>query len=156
MSKFTIRLVAAVSMAASLALPLAAHADLPGRHPAYLHALTDLRTARWLMAHQPGDRHVYANEDVAITEVDAAIGEIRHASFEDGKDLRDHPMADVPEHGSRLLRAIETLKQARNDIAGEEDNPEVHGLRDRAYAHIDRALWAAEQAHADWLRDAGR
>ena len=29
-----------------LALPLAANADLPGKHPYYLHALTDLRTAR--------------------------------------------------------------------------------------------------------------
>jgi len=47
------------------ALPSAAQ-DLPGRHPGYLHALTDLRTARWLLSHQPGDPRVYADEDVAI------------------------------------------------------------------------------------------
>jgi hypothetical protein len=25
------------------------------RHPAYLHALSDLRAARWLIQHRPGD-----------------------------------------------------------------------------------------------------
>ncbi|MEH2129414.1 MAG: hypothetical protein V7K86_01855, partial [Nostoc sp.] len=35
-----------------------AYADLPGKHPYYLHALTDLRTARWLLEHRPGDAAV--------------------------------------------------------------------------------------------------
>jgi len=135
-------------------VPLTSMAQqLPGKHPGYLHSLTDLRTARWLLSHQPGDAKVYGGEDVAITEVNAAIGEIKKASIDDGKDLNDHPAVDVKEHGSRLLRAIETLKAAHADISKEEDNPEVRELRHRALEHIDRALKAADQAHSEWLKE---
>ena len=134
--------------------PLSASAQtLPGKHPAYLHALTDLRTARWLLEHQPGDAKVYGDEDVAITEIDATIAEIKRASIDDKKDLKDHPKVDVREHGSRLLRSIETLKKAHADISKEEDNPEVRELRHRALEHLDRAIHAAEKAHAEWLKD---
>lgn len=132
---------------------IASAQDLPGRHPGYLHALSDLRAARWFLYHQDGDRKVYAEEDVGITEIDAAIREIKHAAIDDGKDLNDHPNVDTHEHGSRLLKAIETLKRARADLEREEDNPEVRGLRDRAWDHIDRAIHAAEKAHNEWLRD---
>lgn len=130
-----------------------ARADLPGKHPAYLHALTDLRTARWLLSHQPGDVRVYEGEDVAIDEVNAAIGEIKKAAVEDGKDIDDRKRVDVREHGSRLLRAIETLRKAEQDISQEEDNPESRGLKHRAQEHIERAVHAAEKAHAAWLRE---
>jgi len=133
-----------------------AWADLPGAHPGYLHALTDLRTARWLLSHQPGDVKVYGDEDVAINEINAAINDIKKASIDDGKNLDDHPSVDTHEHGSRLLRAIETLKKARADIAQEEDNPMVRDLRNRAYDHIDHAIHAADKAHAEWLRDMGK
>src|ERR1700729_114231 len=75
----------------TLTLPFAANADLPGKHPAYLHALSDLRAARWMLEHRPGDAAVSAHEDVAISEIDAAIGEIKHAAIDDGKDIHDHP-----------------------------------------------------------------
>lgn len=127
--------------------------QLPGKHPGYIHALTDLRTARWLLFHQPGDAKVYEGEDAAIQEVEALIGEIKHASIDDGKDLNDHPKVDAHEHGSRLLRAIETLKQARADISGEEDNPEVRDLRQRAFDRIDRAIHDAQKAHDAWARE---
>ena len=130
-----------------------AWADLPGRHPGYLHALSDLRAARWLLSHQPGDAKVYGDEDIAITEINAAIGELKKASIDDGKDLNDHPNVDTPEHGSRLLKSMEALHKAHADIAGEEDDPLVRGLRDRAIGHVDRAIQAADKAHAAWLRD---
>ena len=140
-------------MLAGLA-PLPASAQmLPGAHPGYLHALTDLRTARWFLYHQPGDAKVYGDEDVGINEIDAAIGEIKKASIDDHKDLNDHPSVDVKEHGSRLLKAIETLKAARHDVEEEEDNPEARELRHRSIEHIDRALRAADKAHAEWLKD---
>src|SRR5271168_5658512 len=74
-----------------LLAPFAANADMPGKHPAYLHALSDLRAARWMLEHRPGDAAVSAQEDVAITEIDKAIGEIKKASIDDGKDIHDHP-----------------------------------------------------------------
>jgi hypothetical protein len=131
---------------------LAANAQaLPGKHPGYLHSLSDLRAARWFLNHQPGDSSVSADEDVAITEIDAAIGELKRASIDDGKNLGDHPAVDVNEHGSRLLKSIETLRKAHADIDKEEDNPDVRELRHRALEHIDRAIHAAESAHAKWL-----
>ena len=129
---------------------------LPGKHPGYLHALTDLRTARWLLNHQPGDARVYAGEDIAITEINAAIAEIKRASIDDGKDLNDHPAVDVKEHGSRLLRSMESLHKAKDDIDHEEDNPEVRELRHRAAEHIQKAINAATQAHDEWVRDGKR
>jgi hypothetical protein len=156
MTRFTkyIGLLSLLILIGVAAMP--ASAEAPGTHPFYQHALTDLRTARWLLGHQPGDRRVYAGEDVAIQEIDAAINEIKRASIDDGKDVNDHPNVDVKEQGSRLLRAIETLKKAHADIDREEDNPDVRDLRHRAQWHIDRATKAADQAHAEWLSDMGK
>jgi hypothetical protein len=156
MSGFTkyVGLLPLLILAGVAAIPGLAQ-ELPGRHPFYQHALTDLRTARWLLSHQPGDRRVYAGEGVAIEEIDAAINEIRHASADDEKDINEHPNVDVKEQGSRLLRAIETLNKAHSDIDREEDNPDVRDLRHRALWHIDRATMAADQAHAEWLKDKG-
>jgi hypothetical protein len=127
--------------------------QLPGKHPGYLHALSDLRTARWLLLHQPGDAKVYQGEDVAVQEIEAIIAEIKHASIDDGKNINDHMNIDVHEHGSRLRRAIESLQTARTDIMSEEDNPEVSTLRHHALERIDRAIHAAGQAHDQWMHD---
>jgi hypothetical protein len=131
-------------------LPFAANADLPGKHPHYLHALTDLRTARWMLEHRPGDAAVSGQEDVAITEIDAAIGEIKRASIEDGKDIHDHPKMDVPnDHPGRLHKALELLRKTHDDVAKEEDDPMTKGLRNRAVGHIDGAIHATEKAIND-------
>jgi hypothetical protein len=141
-------------IAIAVIMPLVASAQmLPGKHPGYLHSLSDLRAARWFLQHQPGDSRVAGDEDVAVAEIDHAIGDIKKASFDDGKDLNDHPAVDVGEHGSRLLKSIETLKKAHEDIDHEEDNPEVRELRHRALEHIDHAIRAAEHAHNAWLHE---
>jgi len=132
------------------AFSLGASADLPGKHPYYLHALSDLRTARWMLEHRPGDAAVSAEEDVAITEIDAAIGEIKKAAIDDGKDIHDHPKVDAPnDHPGRLHKAVELLRKTRGDVAREEDDPMTKGLRDRAVGHIEKALHAAEGAIHD-------
>jgi hypothetical protein len=115
-------------------------ADDPGRHPAYLHALSDLRHAR---AHHerftPSDR-MNNEEQHAIEEIDRAIAEIKHASVDDGKDLNDHPPVDAHMgHRGRYQRAMELLDKAHNDIAREEDDSWARGLRNRAIGHIDEA-----------------
>ena len=126
---------------------LAAHADLPGQHPAYLHALSDLRSARWMLEHRPGGAAVSGQEDVAITEIDRAIGEIKHAAIDDGKDLHDHPATDVPgDNPGRLHKALELLHKAHADVAREEDDPMTQGLRDRALGHIHLATVATKTA----------
>jgi hypothetical protein len=134
----------------SLLLPFAASADMPGKHPYYLHALTDLRAARWLIEHRPGDPAVSGQEDVAIAEIDKAIGEIKHAAIDDGKDIHDHPGVDAPnERPGRLHKALELLRKVHSDVAREEDDPMTRGLRDRAVGHIDAAIHATEHAIMD-------
>ena len=133
-----------------LAASFAAHADLPGKHPAYLHALTDLRAARWMLEHRPGDAAVSGQEDVAITEIDRTIGELKRAAIDDGKDIHDHPGVDAPaDRPGRLHRALEILRKVHSDVAREEDNPETRGLRNRAVGHIDEAIHATEHAISD-------
>src|SRR5580698_5675205 len=133
-----------------LLLPMLANADLPGKHPFYLHALSDLRAARWMLEHRPGDAAVSGQEDVAITEIDAAIGEIKRAAIDDGKDLHDHPGVDGPkDRPGRLHKALDLLRKVHSDVAREEDDPMVKGLRDRAVGHIDGAIHATEVAVRD-------
>ncbi len=133
-----------------LTAPLVACADLPGKHPAYLHALSDLRSARWMLEHRPGGVAVSGQEDLAITEIDRAIGEIKKAAVDDGKNLQDHPAVDVPgDNPGRLHKALELLHKAHEDVAREEDDPATQGLRDRALGHIHAAVVATKAALAD-------
>jgi len=133
-----------------IAAPFAANADLPGKHPFYLHALTDLRAARWMLEHRPGDAAVSGQEDGAIVEIDKAIGEIKKAAIDDGKDIHDHPGVDLPnDRPGRLHKAAELLRKVHGDVAREEDDPVTRGLRNRAVMHIDEALHATERAIGD-------
>ena len=131
-------------------LPLAAHADLPGSHPGYLHALTDLRDARWNLSHRAGDAAVSTQEDIAISEIDRAIGEVKKAAREDDKNLAEHPREDANlDRPGRLHHAVELLQKAHGDLDKEEDNPEARGLKHRALEHVDLAIEAARHAIRD-------
>lgn len=145
--KYTARLIPL--LLASL-IPLSAMADLPGKHPYYLHALSDLRTARWLIEHRPGDAKVSGDEDVAITKIDETINEIKRAAIDDGKDVHDHMPIDTKlDNKGRLHRAEELLNKVHSDIAREEDDPMTRGLRDRAVHHLDEAIHATHNAIHD-------
>jgi len=144
-----LKLTAIAALAAAI-LPLAANADMPGAHPGYLHALSDLRAARWNLEHRPGDVAVSTQEDVAISEIDRAIGEVQKAALRDGKDTFDKPHEDANlDHPGRLHHAVELLQAAHNDLAQEEDNPESRGLKHRALEHVDLAIEAARHAVRD-------
>jgi hypothetical protein len=118
----------------------ASFADEPGKHPAYLHALTDLRHARAHLENPAATHHMDKEEEHAIGEIDRAIAEIKRAAIDDGKNLNDHPAVDARmDRAGRFHRAMELLDKAHNDIAREEDDPSVRGLRNRALLHIDEA-----------------
>lgn len=128
----------------SAVIPTAASAQ--GKHPAYLHALTDLRHARAHLEHHDGGelRH---EEREAMRHIDEAISEIKKASIDDGKDLNDHPPVDAGmDYVGRLRRARQLLGQAREDIAREEDNVFAQGLQQRAFRHIDEAIHEVDEA----------
>jgi hypothetical protein len=133
-----------------LAFTVSASADpaAPANHPAYLHALSDLRDAR---AHleRPDGGALHQQEKDAIKEIDKAIGEIKGASIDDGKDLNDHPPVDAHmPWGGRLHKALDLLGKAHNDVSHEEDDPAAQGLQQRALEHIDKAHHHVEEAIA--------
>jgi hypothetical protein len=118
----------------------------PREHPAYLHALTDLRHARAHLQHPDGGQ-LGEQESIAIREIDIAIAEIKKAAIDDGKNLNDHPgVDDHLDWPGRLHRAAELLKKAHGDVAEEEDNAFAQGLQHRALEHIDKAHHHVEEA----------
>jgi hypothetical protein len=122
----------------------------PQRHPAYLHALSDLRAARWLINHRPGAWAQTNDEIEAVGQIDAAINDIKKAAFNDGKNPNDRPPVDeYPDHRGRIHEAVEYLNKARADISHEEDNAFANGLRDRAIGHIDAAIRASRHVFND-------
>jgi hypothetical protein len=134
---------------ASIALlPAAASAQqVPGPHPAYLHALSDLRMARAYLSEGWQWPPVQREDDHAVGEIDAAIREIKHAAIDDGKNPQDHPPIDA--HlgwHDRFARANELLGRAHHDLDHAEDVPEARGLRDRAIMHIDEAHNTVDRA----------
>lgn len=122
----------------------------PARHPAYLHALSDLRAARWMIEHRTGDWAQTADETEAVHQIDGAINDIKKAAFDDGKNIGDHPPVDEhPDHRGRIHEALKFLNKARADIAREEDNAYAGGLRNRAIGHIDAAIQACRRVFGE-------
>ena len=136
-----------VAAFAILMLTTFAAADTPGSHPAYLHALTDLRHARAHLDRMTPDARLDAAEQHAIDEIDAAIREVKDASIDDGKPLSDHPPVDARwSYSDRLHRALELLDQAHNDIDQHESDGWARDLKHRALHHIDEARKAVHHA----------
>jgi hypothetical protein len=118
------------------------------QHPAYLHALSDLRAARWMIEHRPSTTVKQTNEEItAIKEIDLVIAEIKKAAIDDHKDINDHVgVQEINDRVGRLRKAVELLKKTREDITQKEDNKFANGLRDRALAHINEAISLTERA----------
>jgi hypothetical protein len=111
----------------------------PGEHPAYLHALADLRLAR---AHVEHDSRggLQAEEKEAVNEIDRTMDEIHKASLDDGKDLNDHPPVDPNLDRPGLLhKALELIDKAHRDISEKETDDFAQGLRQRALHHLEEA-----------------
>ena len=138
---------AALLMSLSFTVSASA-APEPADHPSYLHALSDLRDAR---AHleRPDGGELHQQEKDAVKEIDKAIGEIKAASIDDGKNIADHMPVDahLPWSG-RLHKALDLLDKAHKDVAREEDDPATRGLQARALEHIDKAHRHVEEAIA--------
>lgn len=128
-------------------------AAAPAAHPAYLHALSDMRLARAMLERPARDVEVKWDENRAIRQIDAAIHEIRDAAIDDGKPLEDHPPVDAHlRHRDRIRNAIEVLERAAHDIEEREDNGYSRGLRGRAVGHIREAIRASREAIEDRRR----
>jgi hypothetical protein len=118
-----------------------AFAEQPGKHPALLHALSDLRFARANLERRGGDAQAKWDESQAIGDIDGAIRKIKDAAIDDGKNLADHPPVDASlARGGRLHHALEALEAAHHDVGKEEDDAFAQGLKKRALQDIDSAI----------------
>ena len=144
MNSRLLQLIACVTFGLVVAAPT--WADTPGKHPAYLHALSDLRDAR---AHleRLASEPVNQEEDHAIVAIDKAIDEIKRAAIMDGKNVGDHMPVDahMPLRG-RFHKALDLLNKAQADVSGEEDQPDTQGLQMRVIHHIDEARRSVKHA----------
>jgi hypothetical protein len=148
MNRLTLNALVACTILA--VAPVAARADQPGHHPAYLHALTDLRHARAHIERRGGDLEMKWDEHTAVKEIDAAIHEIKEAAIDDGKNLEDHPPVDAKmDYAGRLHRGLELLHKAEKDCREEEDNNFAKGLQKRALKHIQEAIRFTEEGIAN-------
>jgi hypothetical protein len=115
-------------------------------HPHYLHALSDLRDARAWLTEPAGDKAVGKVMD-AVDNIDKAIGEIKRASIDDGKDLKDHmPIDATMKHRGRLRKVMDLLNSAHRDLTYKEDDHEALGWRKAAIKHVDDAIRSDKQA----------
>jgi hypothetical protein len=133
---------AAFSLLAVLFLAPATLAN--AQEPAYLHAISDLRTAREYlkMDSRPGSAGA---RDFAIREISRAIDEIKMAARDDGKNpsVTPPPQSEVNPNWP-IHSAAKLLREARRDVDHGIDRRENAGLRERSVIHIDKALEALE------------
>jgi hypothetical protein len=132
----------AVAIAALLVPTISrqSEASAQGHHPHYLHALSDLRLARAYLDRLTPSEHIDDEQMRAVQEIDEAIKDIKKASIDDGKDIREHAPVDAHiEPRGRYGKAREALNAAMNDVSKEEDDPNIRGLQMRSREHIHHA-----------------
>jgi hypothetical protein len=125
----------------------------PSIHPAYLHAISDLRYARALL-YRPDWGPVMRDQRAAVDEIDRAIGEAKRAAIDDGKNIDDHPPIDrgLGWEG-RFRKAMELLNSAERDLAQAETNGAAAGWRNVALANVRNAkAFVAKAMRDSWWR----
>jgi hypothetical protein len=127
-----------------------AAAAIPGPHPAYLHAMSDLRFARALLA-VPEEYSTIPAQRRAIAHIDHALGDLRHAAYADELPVYEPQPVDVSRPRiDRVREATRALDRARADIERFESNGFAAGWRDAARRDIDAAKFDARiEANAD-------
>ncbi|QRO34641.1 hypothetical protein [Chromobacterium violaceum] len=124
----------------------------PEAHPYYLHAMSDLRLARDLLA-RPDYPRVMDDERHAVDEINEALRKMRDAAIDDGKDIDDRMPPDARwQPDDRFHQARMLLDKARQDATHREDDPYLRSLQRDIVHHIDEARRAVDVAVSDALR----
>ena len=124
-----------------------AYSGFPGKHPAYLHALTDLRLAREYLDKITPDVALDNNELNAIGEINGAMDDINTAAIDDSKDIASFREVDVDlQRTSRYGKALELLNKTYEDIRREEVNGFAQSSQKQALRHINNAISIVKRA----------
>ncbi len=148
----SLRIAVTVGLLA-LMIPIAAQAQWWQHHPRYLHSMSDLRTSYWLLTHHdPMDPMQNNEERQAMKQIRFAYQALKDAAIMDDRDIDAQPPADMTfyDHRGRLHHALDLLRDARNDVTGEEEDPAARGFRRNAMMRIDGAIRATEVAIHAW------
>ncbi|MGD0832020.1 MAG: hypothetical protein ABR907_13840 [Terracidiphilus sp.] len=106
--------------------------------PRYLHALSDLRTARafLLMDGRPAFR---GDRDLAVQELERAIKEMQEVVIDDGRNPWHTPPPQSEGNPiSPIRQAIRMMNEAVGDVEQGRDDPRTAGLQARSIQHIKR------------------
>jgi len=114
-------------------------AQLPGPHPAYLHAIRDLRQARGILQYNFGKPAHIAAANAAIPQITAAIDDLKTASHLDEKSLGSVPPPKSVDQAGRFHEAEALLDSAFHDVNLPESDPVARPFKDHALDHIDHA-----------------
>jgi hypothetical protein len=111
----------------------------PGE-PHYLHALSELRTARDYIQYDRGAPHGELRHH-AVDEINKAIDEVKHAAWDDGRNTKFAPPdRGVTQGWAPIHQATHWLMDAKGHVAEGVDNAQNAGLRERIIFHIDDAV----------------
>jgi len=138
---------------AALFATVSAQAQWWHHHPGYLHAMSNLRMAYWLLEHRdPSDPEMYRDERATMGDIRNAYQELKDASIIDDRDIDEQPPAQTNyyDHRGRLYHALDLLREARNDISREEEDPAARGLRNKAIMHINYGINHLKNAINYW------
>jgi len=123
-------------------------ADTPGRHPAYLHARSDLRAAQWLMRVHD-DANVMRRIRQADVEIERAIHEIDRAARLDRKNMEDHPPSTrIWAEAAVSAKRWNCCNAPAPILAGRRQSARDR-WRNVAYRHIDAAIDFVRRAARD-------
>ncbi len=141
-------LATSVLAAVSVVSPLLAAADVPGVHPDYVQAMSDLRTAKRYLA-RPDTPNAQAEEIKAMEELDFCLKDLLASAIVDGKNPAANPTVDAGFKGNRIARALELMGKAQVTISGREDDAAVLKARQSAIKHLAVAVNYTRMALGD-------
>ncbi|MGD0891978.1 MAG: hypothetical protein ABR923_10620 [Terracidiphilus sp.] len=129
-----------VAASALLAIVFLSHSTpAQAQLPAYLHAISDLRTARAYLE-MDGRPAFLGHRKHAIDEIDKAINDMKKAAIDDGKNpWHTPPPQSGGDANAPIHTALRLLDEAHGDVGRGADTPENRGLQVRSLKHIDEA-----------------
>jgi hypothetical protein len=141
-----------VAACALLTILLLSHsAPAQAQFPAYLHAISNLRTARAYLEMDARPKFE-GHRRHAIEEMNKAISEMKKAAIDDGKNPWEAP---GPQSGgdpaAPIHTALKLLDEAHDDVGSGTDSPENRGLQMRSLKHIDEARQALHHILEDTM-----
>jgi len=116
------------------------------QHPKYIHALYDLRAARWKIEHEPGDQIKTEDDKAAVIKINDAVNEIKAAGIDDPKGYDPKLDTEKFQEPGRLHHARDLLMRAREELKDADNEGRYQGLRDRVLKHIDEAIHDVNKA----------